>query len=167
MKLKEMITTSLLLAMGLTLHTIVPGFFAMKFDLLLAFMFIAIRINPTLKNALLTGTLAGGLTALTTTFPGGQIPNIVDKCITAFIVLFLIMIFKNTKLEKFSMGIIGFLGTLISGLVFLGVAMLLFGLPASMNVLLISVVLPTAISNTFMTLLVERSIEIVLKTKIV
>lgn len=165
MKVKEMITTSLLLAMGLTLHTIVPSVFGMKFDLLLTFMFIAIGINPTVKNAALTGAVAGALTALTTTFPGGQIPNLVDKCITAMVVLTLIVLFKNTRLEKISMGIIGFVGTLISGIIFLGTALILFGLPAPMNALLLTVVLPTAFSNAIMTLVLEKSVMLALQKK--
>lgn len=167
MKVKEMITTALLLAMGLTLHTIVPGVFGMKFDLLLTFMFIAISINPTLRNALLTGFVAGGLTAMTTTFPGGQIPNIVDKCLTAMVVLILIQLLRKTKLEKINMAVVGFVGTVVSGVIFLGTALMMVGLPAPMNVLVVSVVLPTAISNTFMTLIVEKSLRLVLRPKAV
>jgi len=54
----------------------------MKFDLLLTFMFIAIAINPTFKNTVLSGLLSGIITAMTTTFPGGQLPNLIDKMIT-------------------------------------------------------------------------------------
>ena len=65
------------------------------------------------------------------------------------------------------MGIICFMVTLISGTIFLGTALILFGLPAPMNALLLTVVLPTALSNALMTLVVERALMLVLQKKAV
>ena len=90
MKTKNMILTAHFLAIGLILHSSVPGIFGMKFDLFLAFMFLSIVIYPTLQNALLAGAVGGMITALTTTFPGGQLPNFIDKMITALIVYLMI-----------------------------------------------------------------------------
>lgn len=165
MKTKNMILTSVLLAMGFVLHAIVPGFFGMKFDLLLTFMFIAIAINPTVKNTLLSGLLSGVLTAMTTTFPGGQLPNLIDKLITAFIVLALIRLLSGIKSNTVQMAIIGFMGTLTSGLLFLTSALLIVGLPAPLGILVTSIVIPTAITNTLITVVVYKTSFVAMRGK--
>lgn len=163
MKIRNMILTSVLLAMGFVLHTVVPGFFGMKFDLLLTFMFIAIALNPTFRNALLAGMLSGLLTAMTTTFPGGQLPNMIDKLITAMIVLLLVKAIGKIKLNIVYMGGIGFVGTLISGTVFLTSALLLVGLPAPMGLLVTTIVFPTAIANALVTSVVYKAAALAIK----
>jgi hypothetical protein len=160
MKIKNMILTSVLLAMGFVLHSVVPGFFGMKFDLLLTFMFIAIAINPTFKNALLSGCLSGIITAMTTTFPGGQLPNLIDKVITALIVFYLI---KAIKTGVIQMGIIGFIGTFVSGIIFLSTALVIVGLPAPIGVLIMTIVMPTAIANTIITVAVFKAAQMAIK----
>ncbi|GAB6108425.1 tryptophan transporter [Fusibacter bizertensis] len=165
MKIKNMILTSVLLAMGFVLHAIVPGFFGMKFDLLLTFMFIAIMINPTIKNTLLAGLLSGILTAMTTTFPGGQLPNMIDKIVTAFVVLALIKILAQIKVDSLKSGIIGFIGTATSGLVFLTSALLIVGLPAPLGILITTIVVPTAIANTIITVIVYKTAIMALGTR--
>ena len=160
-----MILTSVLLAMGFVLHAIVPGFFGMKFDLMLTFMFIAIMINPTIKNALLAGLLSGILTAMTTTFPGGQLPNMIDKLVTAFVVLALIKILAQIKVDSVKSAIIGFIGTAASGLVFLTSALLIVGLPAPLGILITTIVVPTAIANTIITVIVYKTAMVALGTR--
>lgn len=166
MKTKNMILTSVLLAMGFVLHAIVPGFFGMKFDLLLTFMFIAIAINPTVKNTLLSGLLSGVLTAMTTTFPGGQLPNLIDKLLTAFVVLALIRFLRGIKSSTVQMAIIGFLGTMTSGFIFLTSALLIVGLPAPLGVLVTSIVIPTAITNTLITVVVYKTSYVAMRGKV-
>ena len=100
MKTKNMILTALFLAIGFILHSSVPGIFGMKFDLFLAFMFLSIVIYPTLQNALLAGAVGGMITALTTTFPGGQLPNFIDKMVTALIVYLMIKAMTSLKNDK-------------------------------------------------------------------
>jgi len=163
MKIKNMILTSVLLAMGFVLHSVVPGFFGMKFDLLLTFMFIAIAINPTIKNTILSGLLGGILTAMTTTFPGGQLPNLIDKLVTALMVLLLIKALSKFNLGMIQMGIIGFIGTLTSGMVFLTSALLIVGLPAPMGILTSTIVIPTAIANTIITVIVYKAALMAIK----
>ncbi|MDH8677373.1 tryptophan transporter [Fusibacter bizertensis] len=165
MKIKNMILTSVLLAMGFVLHAIVPGFFGMKFDLLLTFMFIAIMINPSIKNTLLAGLLSGILTAMTTTFPGGQLPNMIDKVVTAFIVLALVKVLMNVKSDSVKSGIIGFVGTVSSGMIFLTSALLIVGLPAPLGILVTSIVVPTAIANTVITVIVYKTAVMALGTR--
>lgn len=165
MKIKNMILTSVLLAMGFVLHAIVPGFFGMKFDLMLTFMFIAIMINPSIKNALLAGLLSGILTAMTTTFPGGQLPNLIDKLVTAFVVLALIKILSHVKIDAVKSAIIGFIGTVTSGLIFLTSALVIVGLPAPLGILITTIVIPTAIANTLITVVVYKTANVALGTR--
>ena len=80
MKTKDLALAAILLAIGLVLHSLVPPIFGgVKPDFLLATMVIAILSQPRLRNTLIIGAAAGLLAALTTGFPGGQIPNIIDK----------------------------------------------------------------------------------------
>ncbi len=165
MKIKSITLTSLLLAMGFILHSIVPGFFGMKFDIFLSFLFLAIIICPTIENALLAGVAGGLITALTTTFPAGQIPNVIDKIITALFVFLLVKLFQSIKNNNVKMGMIGFFGTLVSGSVFLTSALFLVGLPAPFNILFVTIVLPTALTNTAVTIVVYNAFSMALKAK--
>ena len=91
MNIREMAQISLLLAIGFILHALTPGYGAgMKPDLLLAMLFIIILLKRDFKAALLAGTVAGIIAALTTTFPGGQIPNIIDKVVSSIFVYLLV-----------------------------------------------------------------------------
>lgn len=165
MNLRKIITSSLLLAIGLVLHQIAPPIlFGMKPDIFLSMMFIAILINKDYKMTLIIGLATGILTAATTTFPGGQIPNIVDKLITCNCVY--IMFKLTSKLNnQAKMFIISIAGTLISGTVFLGTASLLFGLPgsASFSTLMLAVVVPATLVNTIACLILYNAIDLAMK----
>lgn len=148
MKTNKLIITSLLLAIGLILHQIIPGIFlGMKPDLLLVFMILSLTLTKDFKITIITGIVAGILGALTTTFPGGQLPNIIDKVITSIIVYGLYKNFNSNSPLK--LGCIYFIGTIISGSIFLGSSLILFGLPAPFLILFISIVVPTSIINSF------------------
>ena len=97
---------------------------------------------------LLTGIVAGILCALSTSFPGGQLPNIIDKII-ASIIIYAIYIKSNANSTLKLTGIY-FLGTIISGSIFLGTALFLFGLPAPFLILFMSIVLPTSVLNSLL-----------------
>ena len=148
MKTNKLIITSLLLAIGLILHQITPGIFlGMKPDLLLVFMILSLTLTKDFKLTIITGIVAGILGALTTTFPGGQLPNIIDKVITSIVVYGL---YKNLNPNSpLKLGCIYFLGTIISGSIFLGSALILFGLPAPFLILFVSIVIPTSVINSF------------------
>ena len=173
MNLRKIIISSLLLAIGLVLHQVTPPIlFGMKPDILLSMMFIAILLNKDYKMTLIVGLAAGILTAATTTFPGGQIPNIVDKLITCNFIYLIIMIIDkindeiNNKINNLvKMFIISMIGTLISGAVFLGTASLLFGLPgsASFSTLMFIVVFPATLVNTIACLILYNAVELALK----
>lgn len=168
MKTNKIIITSLLLAIGLILHQITPGIvFGMKPDLLLALMILSITITKDFKMAVITGIVAGILGALTTTFPGGQLPNIIDKSITSIVVYSIYKgINSNSPLKLAS---IYFIGTLVSGSIFLSSALILFGLPAPFLVLFVSIVVPTSVFNCFVGFSISKLIATnpVLKSKFV
>ncbi len=166
MKTKNMILTALFLAIGFILHSSVPGIFGMKFDLFLAFMFLSIVICPNLQNALLAGAVGGIITALTTTFPGGQIPNFIDKMITALVVYYMINAMVSFKNDKIKMAIIGLIGTAVSGTVFLTSALFIVGLPAPFMVLFTSIVIPTSLTNMVITLVVYKACMIATKGRL-
>ncbi|MCM0648228.1 tryptophan transporter [Clostridium swellfunianum] len=148
MNLKKLIMSSLLLAIGMVLHQIVPPFlFGMKPDFLLSMMFIAITLSEDYKLTLLIGIAAGVLTAATTTFPGGQMPNIIDKLITCNVVYFILKVVKDKFNNQIKMFIISIIGTLISGTVFLGSAFVIAGLPAPFLALMLAVVIPATLFN--------------------
>jgi cell shape-determining protein MreD len=149
-KLRKVIESSLLLAGGFVLHQIMPPLVAgMKPDMSLLMLFIVVLLYQDKKLTILSGLVAGIISALSTTFPGGQVANMIDKPITALAVLALVLSGKYFNLsKKFSLGIIGALGTIISGSIFLGTASLIVALPQSFMVLFISVVLPAALLNT-------------------
>ncbi|SDJ99884.1 tryptophan transporter [Natronincola ferrireducens] len=157
MNLRKSILTALLLAIGLILHQITPGTLGgIKFDLFLPFVFIALFLNTTFKNALLTGLLGGILTAMTTSFPGGQLPNLIDKVGTCIILFVIIKGMESFKDSRFFVGVIACLGTVISGSIFLGSALLMIGLPAPFMVLFMTIVLPTSLTNIFVTMIIYR-----------
>lgn len=160
MNLKKLITSSMFLAIGAILHQITPPIFlGMKPDFLLAMMFITIFVFDDYKLSLLVGAAAGVFTAATTNFPGGQIPNLIDKIITANCIYFLYKALKNSFNSNVSILIISFIGTVISGAVFLGSAGIMFGLPGSFLALMISVVVPAATINTVTTLVFYRIVH--------
>ena len=164
MNLRKNILIALLLAIGYIMHQIVPGTIGnMKFDLMLSFIFVALFVSRDFKSAILTALLGGFITALTTTFPGGQIPNIIDKLVTCIAVYLMIRLFDKLKSKQLSTGIIAFIGTIISGTTFLYSALVLVGLPAPFSVLFAGIVLPTAVTNIFVTLVVYNAVNLAIK----
>ena len=163
MKTRELVLAGILLALGLTLHAVTPALLGnVKPDFLLATMFIAILFQPYLKNTIMIGFVAGVMAAMTTGFPGGQLPSVFDKIISALFVLALIKLF-SVQMNLIKVSILGFLGTIVSGIVFLGSALLMVGLPAPFTALFMVVVLPTALANTALTLVLYKTAQLVMK----
>lgn len=168
MRTKEYIITAIMLAMGLILHGVMPAiFFGMKPDLLIIFLVLSILLTPTLSNTIVAGLGAGILSAITTSFPGGQIPNIVDKVITALVVFALIKILVFIKNDLLRYPIIMGAATIVSGTVFLYTASVLVGLPggASFLTLFASVVIPAFLANMLVGTIVCKSVSIATKGK--
>ncbi len=144
METKRLSQAAVLLAIGTMLHFL-PGFlFGMKPDFLLVTMFMAIYLNKKPGAVLAISLCAGVLAALTTTFPGGQIPSLFDKVISGF--TFYLMCQALGNLNPVKAGLLTGINTIISGVVFLTSALFLAGLPsgASLSALIIAIVLPTA-----------------------
>lgn len=147
MKIKDITEVGLLLAIGFMLHTICPPvFLGMKPDFTLAMLFAVIILKRDFKLALMAGLATGIFTALTTGFPGGQLANMVDKIVTTTLVTLVVLRLRSTSL--FFVGVINCVGTVLSGIVFLGTAAIFFGLPGPIFALMATVVLPAAVVNT-------------------
>ncbi len=108
---------------------------------------------------------------MTTKFPGGQVPNLLDKFITVnMMYLIMKLMYMNPiikKLEKKGNQIVIMLltliGTLVSGMVFLSSASLIVGLPAGLMELFIAVVLPATVINLITAIVLYNIIEVSLK----
>lgn len=145
MRVGDLVLAGLLVGLGLVLHGVFPGVLAgMKPDFSLVMLFVVILLVEDRKVVAITGVATAIITALTTTFPMGQIPNIVDKLITTAVVVGMASILPKNVLAAS----VGAVGTLVSGSVFLGTAALLTGLPTSFASLMAVVVLPAAGVNT-------------------
>jgi hypothetical protein len=161
MSLRKNILSALLLAIGFILHQIVPGAIGgMKFDLQLTMLFVIIAVNMDFKNAVATSLVSGLITALTTTFPGGQIPNVIDKIITGIIAYLLLKLLVKFVKKQVTVVIVGFIGTVVSGTVFLTSALFIAGLPAPFMALFLGIVIPTAITNIFLTSIMYNLVNV-------
>ena len=139
MNTRILVILSLFVALGTAMHFVMPPFFfGVKPDVMLPMMFLGIILFPDRKYVLLLGIVTGLMSALTTGFPGGQIPNVIDKSITAFVFLGLFLFLANKVNKQVGITIITALGTMVSGSIFLGSAAIIVGLPA---VLLLSLFL--------------------------
>ena len=156
MNTKVLVMLSLLVGIGAVLHAVIPGIvFGMKPDLMLIMMFLGIFLFPNLKNTILLGSATGVISGLTTTFPGGMIPNLIDKFFTALLMYGIFrLVQKLGKTFAVSLGLT-FIGTLISGLLFLGSAYLIVGLPGPFLTLAAVVVLPATVINTVAMALIQ------------
>ncbi|MFK9094712.1 tryptophan transporter [Bacillus salipaludis] len=148
MKTKNLVILALLAGIGVVLHSVMPNFLGIKPDMMLAMMFLGIILVPEGKSVMLMGIVTGVLSALTTGFPNGQIPNIIDKIVTSLIFFGLFLVLRKFVKPIVCAAILTAVGTLISGTVFLGSALLLFGLPGPFAALFSVGVLPAIALNT-------------------
>lgn len=167
---RKLVLNSLLLAMGLLLHQLTPAIgLPMQPDMALIMLFVIMVINKDdYKTSLVAGIVTGLFTALTTKFPVGQVPNILDKIITTNIVYVLMYIMyrfpvikrlSNKKQNLVVSTVILPLGTLISGTVFLGSAQILVGLPGSFITLFLVAVAPAIIINLVVGLFIFKIVD--------
>jgi hypothetical protein len=164
MNTKVLVSLSLLVGIGAALHVIIPGFnLGMKPDMMLTMTFLAIVLFPEKKNVFLVAIASGIISGLTTSFPGGFVPNIIDKFVTAFVFYFLLMAVKKYAGSVVTVGILTAIGTLISGIVFLSSANLLFGLPGAFVALFAGTVVPTTVVNTIVVVILYPIVNGILK----
>ena len=148
---KQLVTNSLLLAVGFLLHYVTPAMgLPMQIDFSLITLVLIITLNKNSFSTCIASGLATGIFAgLTTKFPMGLVPNIIDKLVTTIAVYLLIRLLDKTSLSsKIKAVITNAVGTVISGTVFLVSALLLVGLPAPISILFTTVVIPATIVNT-------------------
>lgn len=164
MNLKKMIINSILLAIGAVLHQVVPPIlFGMKPDISLAMLFIILIFNKDYKTCVCSGVIAGILAAATTTFPGGQFANVIDKFITINVMFVLVKPFRDRLSNQINIVLATAVGTVVSGTAFLTVVLLTVGLGTSFNALFLSVVLPAAVVNTIVGAILFNIINIAVK----
>ena len=148
---KQLVTNSLLLAVGFLLHYFTPAMgLSMQIDFSLITMILVINLNKnSFSTCLASGVATGIFSGITSKFPLGIIPNIIDKITTAIVVYLLIKLLDKTTLSsKIKAIVVNAVGTLISGTVFLVSALLLTGLPAPFSLLFTTVVIPAIAVNT-------------------
>ena len=161
-KTKQLVTNSLLLAVGFLLHYVTPAIgLPMQIDFSLITMILVINLNKNNFSTCLAGGIATGIfSGITSKFPMGLIPNIFDKITTAIAVYLLIKLLDKTALNnKIKTIVVNAVGTLVSGTVFLVSALLLVGLPAPFGVLFITVVIPAIAVNTVIGFIVSNICE--------
>src|SRR5699024_3708276 len=154
MNTRIMVILSLFVGIGAVLHAIAPPIlFGMRPDMLLSMMFLGILLFPKTQYAILVSIVTGVIAALTTTFPGGQIANMIDKPLSAMIFLGLFLLLKRAITNKHIIApILTFFGTLISGSIFILTAIYIVGIGSQLEhgflTLFGIVVLPAAAVNT-------------------
>ena len=161
-KTKQLVTNSLLLAVGFLLHYVTPAIgLPMQIDFSLITMILIIAFNRnSFSTCLASGVATGIFSGITTKFPLGFIPNIIDKIFTTVAVYLIIRLLDKTALHsKVKAIVVNAIGTVISGVVFLVSALLLTGLPAPFGVLFVSVVIPAIVANTVIGFIVSNICE--------
>lgn len=175
MNTKKLVLNAVLLGIGLVLHQIEPAIFGVKPDMTLIMLFTIMIINKDdYKSCLVCGIIAGIFAGMTTSFPGGQVPNIIDKFITTNIgFIIMLAMYKLPFIKKLSeknqdfivSNILMSFGTAISGFLFLTSAQILAGLPGNMNLsmLFAAVVLPAIVINSVVGIVVFKVIHVTMK----
>ncbi len=164
MNVKKMILNAILIAIGALLHQITPALgLPMQPDFAISMLFIIILINKDYKTTLISSIIMGIITALTTKFRGGQLPNIIDKLITAHVIYFMFKVMGNKVSDNIKIISALSFGTIVSGLTFLLSASIIVGLPGSFLTLVTVVVLPATIMNIILGTILYKSIGVALK----
>ena len=155
---KQLVSNSLLLAVGFILHYVTPAIGSMQIDFSLITLVLIIVFNKNSFNTCIASGIATGIFAgLTTKFPMGLMPNILDKIVTTVAVYFLIKLLDKTSLQsRIKTVVVYAMGTLISGITFLTSALILVGLPAPFKLLFATVVIPAVAINTIVGCLLNK-----------
>ena len=162
MKTKQLVTNSLLLAVGFLLHYVTPAIgLPMQIDFSLITLVLIINLNKnSFSTCIASGVATGIFAGITSKFPMGLIPNIIDKLVTTVSVYLLIRLLDKTALHsKIKTIVVNAVATLISGVVFLVSALLLTGLPAPFSLLFVTVVVPAIAANTVIGFIVNNVCE--------
>ncbi|MFC4411540.1 tryptophan transporter [Chungangia koreensis] len=148
MNTKNLVLMALLVGVGAALYVAIPGYNGgMKPDFMLTMMFVGILLFPDKKSVFLLAVSTGVISGLFSTFPSGFIPNIVDKFVTAYAFYGLLLVLKSLSKKLPVAAVLAAIGTLISGTVFLSVAIFLIGVDMPFLLLFTTVVLPAVAIN--------------------
>ena len=159
MKTKQLVINSLLLSVGFLLHYITPTLgLPMQVDFSLITMILVINLSKNHFGTCMAAGIATGIfSGMTTKFPLGFVPNLIDKIVTTVVAYLLIRLLDKTELSsKIKAIAVNVVGTLVSGVVFLGSALILVGLPASFGLLFATVVIPAVVINTIVGCLLNK-----------
>lgn len=164
MNTRTLVVLSLFIAIGAALHFIMPGIYlGMKPDTMLAMMFLGVVLFPGVKNVLVLGIATGVLAGITSSFPGGLVPNIIDKPVTAFIFFGLYLLIAKKINNVVSVAVLTAIGTIVSGTVFLTSAYLIVGLPGPFAALFATVVIPATVMNAIAMFILYPIVKTILK----
>ncbi|SDJ43290.1 tryptophan transporter [Salimicrobium halophilum] len=165
MNTRVLVLLSLFVGIGAVLHAVMPPiFFGMRPDMLLAMMFLGILMFPKLSYVLVLSVATGFVSALTTTVPGGQIANLIEKPITGIIVFGAVLAMQKVTQERVKAAVITAAGTIISGSIFLSLVLFVIGLmEAGFIAMFLTVVLPTALLNTVLMMVLQPVAEKILR----
>ena len=98
---RKLALNAVLLGIGLVLHQIEPAIFGVKPDMTLIMLFTIMILNKdSYKSCLVCGIITGIFSAMTTSFPGGQIPNLIDKFVTVNLIFIIMMILYKLPFMK-------------------------------------------------------------------
>ena len=158
---KQLVTNALLLAVGFLLHYFTPAIGSMQIDFSLITLVLVINLSKNhFSTCIASGIVTGIFSGITTKFPLGFVPNLIDKIVTTVFIYLLIKLLDKTALSsKIKSIAVNAVSTLVSGVVFLGSALILVGLPASFGLLFVTVVLPAIVVNTVLGFLVSNICE--------
>lgn len=165
MNIRALIILSLLVGIGTVLHQVVPPIMGMTPDLLLAMMFLGILLFPRLQYVVLLSAVTAFLAALTTKFPMGEIASIIEKPFAAFSFFGLYLLVRHLLNSKVTSLVLTAIGTLISGTIFLTVALVILKVDVTGGFLALlgTVVLPTTLINTIIMAIVYPIVETIMK----
>lgn len=164
MNTKKITVNAILLAIGVILHVAAPSLgLPAQPDFAVAMLFIIMLLNKDYKTTIISGVIMGIFTAITTKTPGGQLPNVIDKIVTCNLI-YLVLIPLRAKANKNIQAIIVLLlGTLISGFTFLTSLSLIYGIEGTVTAAIIAIVIPTAVINLGVGLVLYKIVERTLK----
>ncbi|MBB4826556.1 large-conductance mechanosensitive channel [Sporosarcina luteola] len=148
MNTKNLMLMAILVAVGAALYLVIPGYGeGMKPDFMLTMMFIGIFLFPDVRSVFLLGATTGVLSGIFTSFPGGFLPNIIDKFITAFAVYAIVLLLSKISRKLIVSTVIACIGTILSGTIFLTAAIYVIGAEVPFGLLFFTVVLPAVAMN--------------------
>ena len=163
MNTKNLVLMAMLVAVGAALYLIIPGFNGgMKPDFMLTMMFVGIFLFPDTRSVFILAITTGVLSGLFSTFPLGFFPNIVDKLITAFVIYAVVVSLKKVSSNLIGATVIAGVGTLLSGFIFLSVAIFILGVELPFTALFVTVVLPAIVMNAVAFFIIQPIVVILM-----